>query len=718
MMLRRLTGALALLFVALSLAVPASALPTKPSAPSPDDLVTEITDITPIVEPGDNLKVSAVVRNEGEKAIKDAELDLRLYRPQLISRSSVELWEDPEDSLDPVRPTGQVVETKEVGDLAEGEKVELELTLSSDSMYLPLDASMWGPRGIAVDTRHKDDVLHRERTFMVWFPANPDTISPTDVSILAPLVSQPHTATSPLAQLDSDESPHPGSEESSASSGDATEPADENGLEEAEDTNTGSDDSASDHDDTADEDEIPRDPAVKEFQDLVETGVDHGLSWAVDPALFTVSDYEDQANVLKDTLGGEDVFALPKHDADVAAFAHHGDENFGKYLTGSRTTISQELGATSGDILLWPDTAVDQKIAQFTANYETDGVGAAVATGDQLPPTSPLSYTPSGKARVKTDSGAAPILLAEAEMSQRLIAASTAEDNESIALSRQRLLADSAVITQERPTDPRHILLTLPRDWEPNLDSSEEILKTLSAAAWINIVPARNLLGGPTPEVSREPLPSHHLSNAEVSQETLQEALNVADELSAFRYTVTEPELVLPRVDDALDSIVATSWRSHTEERDGLVRQIRDAVADLHNEITVIPGGTVNLITDSGEIPVLIANEFSQDATVTVELESNSSFLITKKTATAEIPAHSDKTVLVPVEAIGNQDVDVNVTLINSEGDEVGQPETITVRVRAGWEDAGTRIVGGVLILLFIIGIVRTIRRGRKRMES
>src|SRR5699024_754265 len=156
-------------------------------------------------------------------------------------------------------------------------------------------------------------------------------------------------------------------------------------------------------------------------------------------------------------------------------------------------------------------------------------------------------------------------------MSQRLIAASTAEDNESIALSRQRLLADSAVITQERPTDPRHILLTLPRDWEPNLDSSEEILKTLSAAAWINIVPARNLLGGTTPEVSRETLPSHHLSNAEVSQETLQEALDVADELSAFRYTVTEPELVLPRVDDALDSIVATSWRSHTEERDGLV---------------------------------------------------------------------------------------------------------------------------------------------------
>lgn len=706
MMLRRLTGALALLFVALSLAVPASALPTKPSTPSKDDLVTEITDITPIVEPGDDLKVSAVVRNEGEKTIKDAELDLRLYRPQLISRSSVELWEDPEDSLDPVRPTGQVVSTEDVGDIAEGEKVEVELTLSSGAMYLPLDASMWGPRGIAVDTRHKDDVLHRERSFMLWFPAHPEAVSPTDVSILAPLVSQPHQADSPLVEPDADESPHPSGEEGS-------EYAEDDDLADDE-----ADDSASSDDSINDDGDAPSDPVVKEFRNLVETGVNYGLSWAVDPALFTVSDYENQAKVLKDTLGGEDVFALPKHDADVAAFAHHGDENFGKYLTGSPTTISQELGATSGDILLWPDTAVDQKIAQFTANYEADGVGAAVATGDQLPPTSPLSYTPSGKARVKTDSGAAPVLLAEAEMSKRLITASTTDDDESMALSRQRLLADSAVITQERPTDPRHILMTLPRDWEPNLDSSEEILKTLSSAAWVDIVPARTLLGGPTPEVSREPLPSHHLSNAEISQNTLQEAQGVADELSAFRYTVSEPDLVLPRADDALDSIVATSWRTHTEERDGLIRQIRDAVANLHSEITVIPGGTVNLITDSGEIPVLIANEFSQDATVTVELESNSSFLITKKTATAEIPAHSDKTVLVPVEAIGNQDVDVNVTLINSKGDEVGQSETITVRVRAGWEDAGTRIVGGVLILLFIIGIVRTIRRGRKRMES
>jgi hypothetical protein len=72
----------------------------------------------------------------------------------------------------------------------------------------------------------------------------------------------------------------------------------------------------------------------------------------------------------------------------------------------------------------------------------------------------------------------------------------------------------------------------------------------------------------------------------------------------------------------------------------------------------------------------------------------------------------------VPVRAIGSGDVDLQVEVLAPSGAVVAGPTSFSVRVRAGWETAGTAVVAAAIALLFIGGIWRTVRRGRSSART
>ncbi|HLS04530.1 MAG TPA: DUF6049 family protein [Actinomycetales bacterium] len=659
---KRFRTALALfLGISLSLTYLCLVVPTAlaaPNAPSHSELETEVIDVTEILEPGSDLEVKVAVRNAGDVPIADAALALRLQSSQLISRSAVDMWgAEDEQEIDPLRSAGQVITRVDVAELAPGvERVET-LKISTDRLSLPKSTRQWGPRGIAVDTLVDSQVLKRERSFVVWFPADPADIFPTRISLLTPLVGAP----------------------------------------------PGADNRASEE---------------ERLQNLLAATSNFDTSFALDPQLLT----EDGANIpialLEDALAGKEVFALPHFDADVMALSHLDQIDAENYLGGARAMISSHLDTSASDVLLWPEGAADQALAQFAADFAANGVGAIVTNGTQLEPVTPLTYTTSGRARLVVGGSVVPTLISENTMATTLTASATAGVTSAPVLARQRLLADSAVITQERPADPRHMLLTVPRNWNPDPERATALLGSLAAAPWVQFEAVRSLIGAPATEIEREPLPGNHHDSSEIDDDLMAQAHEAAEDISEFRSIVERPEVVMPRADAQLQAIVANGWRRSPQERNDLVAQIVEQATRLNDSIDVIPAGAVNLITDAGEIPVLIENRFDQDVSITVRLHSDSSFLKTDQPVLTELPAQSETSVLVPAEAIGNRDVDVTVRLETATGKQIGSDQAITVRVRAGWEDAGTRIVGGALIVLFIIGIIRTVRRGRKKAKS
>lgn len=84
---------------------------------------------------------------------------------------------------------------------------------------------------------------------------------------------------------------------------------------------------------------------------------------------------------------------------------------------------------------------------------------------------------------------------------------------------------------------------------------------------------------------------------------------------------------------------------------------------------------------------------------------------------TLTIAPHSIGQFRIPVKAVGSGDVQVTVQLTNPEGQSIGTPETIRVRVRAEWESTGTYIVAGLLAAVLVFGIVRRIVKGPKNRK-
>src|SRR5690625_4021940 len=198
------------------------------------------------------------------------------------------------------------------------------------------------------------------------------------------------------------------------------------------------------------------------------------------------------------------------------ALSHVDEIEADNYIAGARSAVRSDLVRTACVVLVVHESEADQVLARLPAEFEAQGVGAIVASDTQLTPLMPLTYTPSGKTRVLVDSSVVPTLLSENTMSMTLTAAATDGVMGSTALARQRLLADSAVITQERPSDPRHVLLTVPRTWNPDPKRAAELLSALAQAPWVELEAVRSLIGAPDSEIDREVLPGRHVDSTEI----------------------------------------------------------------------------------------------------------------------------------------------------------------------------------------------------------
>src|SRR5690606_37087257 len=83
------------------------------------------------------------------------------------------------------------------------------------------------------------------------------------------------------------------------------------------------------------------------------------------------------------------------------------------------------------------------------------------------------------------------------------------------------------------------------------------------------------------------------------------------------------------------------------------------------------------------------------------------------ETIPVTIPAQGDALVQIPVHAVQSADVRVTVEVRTPGGTLVDDDATFPVRVRAEWEGIGAAIIGGLLAVMLVVGLVRTVRRGR-----
>ena len=675
---------------------PAAATPADPDAtqdPGPEEpslggvVSVELTDIRPaILQAGDDLVVRGTVTNGTTVAVAEPELRLRAQQTTPISRSLLERWLDPTSRSATVLLDAQRLEDP----LAPGQSASFSFTVPAEELPLSATYVAWGPRGIEVTAHDATAVPVTDppaaRSFLLWWPGIEIETMPLSVLAAATPTADERTA----------------AREASLPAG-AT--------------------------------------AADRLVPLIEA-LDHpGVDLAVDPSVLThlppavdltgtqedaPSTADEATDTLQEALGDfaanrdRNLHHLPWADADAAALAHAGR---GDLLSAALLTpdeAAEALGQpTSTTVLGWPAArTVDAVTVDALADA---GAQTLVLPGTGLAAATQLTYTPSARVDLDLAGGEVPAAVVDDRLSALLTGTVLPVNGTGPTIeldpltARQYLLAETAVITRERPADRRDLLLTVPRDTTAPPELLDAQLSALDEAPWLERVGLAEMFRHDAPDLARESLPELVVEDGEVDVATLERVDGVLARTAAFAGILAQPRELVEEVRSSLREVASAAWRTEPDAREEIVARAEQAASERQGLVAARPGSTLNLINEAAHIPVAVTNEMSQAAHVRVRLDPRDARLVADETVELQIPAHQSSTAQIPVHAVGSGDVVVEVLLTTPEGSPIDDPVEIQVRVRADWETVGTAVIAGILVVMLVVGIIRTVRRARRR---
>nr|WP_276610946.1 DUF6049 family protein [Kineococcus siccus] len=482
---------------------------------------------------------------------------------------------------------------------------------------------------------------------------------------------------------------------------------------------------------------------------LLAAGTDPRVSWALDPALLASvtalaspaapatgpatpdaaaagAPAGDQAAAaawlaaLRSGAAGRDVLPLPYADPDLASLARTpaGDELLAAADAGSADAVRSGLGDAPADVLegvAWP---ADEAAGAAVVGLAARAGDRALVVDDVSTPTTDddLTYTPTGRRDLTVGTTRLAALVADATLSD--VFADVSEPAAGAALV-QRFVAEAATTSLQRPNDPRSLLAVAPRSVDPDPATVQALTTALQDSGYAQLQGVEELLATPAPDVARSgPVLPPDAARGQLPVAHVDAVAGTVADVDAFGTALQGEDALLADRRRAALALLSVSWRGHAEELPGARDRVTDAVAALAAGVRIVGGSTRNLAATRSELPVTVVNELDVPVTVQVVLRARAPRVQLGTVAEQTIAAGSQLRVAVPVRALANGTVVVDATLRAPGGSQIGQTVPVTLNVRMGVEGWITGAVGGLAALLLVVGVVRAVRRPRRRMDE
>ena len=417
------------------------------------------------------------------------------------------------------------------------------------------------------------------------------------------------------------------------------------------------------------------------------------------------------------------IIALPPMDADLVALSHvsTGASQIREAINQSKAMVGKDqlLSGARADVAISSSLELDQTYLDAVKGQ----VSTVISPPDALYPAGDLDYIPDSTAFLNNQR----VLIPDQTLSESVSGMLTTYEgflgNLTDFDARQLARGTTAVITRQRPEQVRHVLLLVERDSASNMDVKDlnDRLSDINNS-WSTPAPLTELeqlastKASDGTEIEREPLPVSSTDPYRINEQELATASKTVSTTQNMVSIYNEPAKIAGSTLRLTEVATSSAWRQ------GKFMVVIDDVGCrnkiIGNMLRTLPSSTINLIDSSAHLPVRVSNDTSQPAKVTIHLRPSRSLLRSKGDTTAVIPANSQTTVMVPVNAVGSGDIDVKVSMKNALGQPVGSSSTVHMRVRANWESWFTWGLGSVFSVLMVAGIVRTVHRGRRVVIS
>jgi hypothetical protein len=422
-------------------------------------------------------------------------------------------------------------------------------------------------------------------------------------------------------------------------------------------------------------------------------------------------------NGLRSQLSTRPVAALPYADPDVAALAHGGyDDALRGAMDRSRTTTAAVLGRESDTTVAVPESGSADP-ATLRAFWRS-GVRTVVLSGAEFPALASINYTPTGRAGIDTDAGHLEALIADVGLNDTLAGDLRAPGT--LAVAQQRLLAELAMITLERPNSGRLVLLSPPRRWDPAPGGAQRLLAATAAAPWVHLTDLATLSRTPVPPELAQVVPGYPSVTApgELRPAYLKRLHKGADDLGRLRSVLAKPGELIDNYTAAFLRGASSAWAGDPAAANAWLKSLTASVRADENKIHLVGRNLVTLSSSHGTIPLTVSNELDQAVRLRPVLRSIvSGRLRAQAPELITIAARRKITVQVPAQAAANGITRVEAELLDATGHRFGTSMALRVNV-TNYGSVGLIVVIGGGGLLFVAAVIRNVRRLRRARKA
>mgnify|MGYP002744661792 CR=1 FL=1 len=718
-------------------------------------LVISINSLSPRILTSENeVVVSGTVHNDSPTTLANISLEVFVANetPISVAALTTALTED--------EPDATHAASSSLTDVVRGATVSFEIRIPTSSLPLT-DATEWGPRVITV-AANSGEYSGKDRSILVWDSGA--QVSASRVNAVVPWTSTSATqdqsersavlnlAASPGVTLAVDPlliplgpqptaspSPSPDSDTSETQSGQSGHPSTQSGQSGAATASPS--------------------PSSSPTPTPAPT--------ATDPAQ-RARDLQSEAFVAALLSNATEIIALPEGDADLGALSLSGNSGFWDRASrsmadfpdtlrkagwvapanspaspspsasatpspsgtpeatptpsASATTAGQSATTTSapdsGPSILrnvaWPaDTTFG---TSFLSGFSSSNQ-ITIAPVGALTPAEDVPFTSYARVNVNpatgettTDGTGAHTLAQQGDIASILSWNASGGDQLD---AEQALTAITAIIARERPSSSRTLFAAADRTTTINERLSHR-LAALYSPRWVSATSFSDIAASESTDLERTTVAPGTLPDD--TWTAIDSMASSLTNLTPLANATDDPNAVFDSVTPAI--LPALSVSSTPSEQLDAATAMTSQVTTMLSSVTVEPSSAVNLINKSAKFPVLIRNNLDWPVRVDVTLIPDDPRLRATPALSQELAARGATTVEVPVGAIGSGDIEVTYKVTTSDGYVLDDSRTVTVRMRAGWEDAITAVIASLFGLLFLVGITRSLRSRSARKKQ
>ena len=714
-------------------------------------LVISINSLSPRIVTSENeVIVSGTVRNDSPTTLANISLEVFVANetPISVAALTTALTED--------EPDATHAASSSLTDITRGATVPFEIHIPTSSLPLT-DATEWGPRVITV-AANSGEYSGKDRSILVWDSGA--QVSASRVNAVVPWTSTSATqdqaersavlnlAASPGVTLAVDpllipHGPQPTASPSPSPDSDASHG--QSGQSDQSGTQSGQSGAAT----------ASPSPSSSPTPTPAPT--------ATDPAQRS-RDLQSEAFVSALMEAANELIALPEGDADLGALALSGNTGFWDRASRSiaafpsslreagwvapttspasptpspsasatatsatetpspaassspsgqsgTTTTAPDAGPTILRNVAWPaDTTFG---TAFLSNYASPDQ-ITIAPASALTPAEEVTFTSYARVNVNpatgetaTDGTGARTLAQQADLASILSWNASGGDELD---AEQALAAITAIIVRERPASSRTLFAAAARGTTIN-ESLTKRVNALFSPRWVSAQTFSDIASSEPTDVERQTVDAGTLDpDTSTAISAMSSSLT---SLGPLAKATDDPDAVYDSVTPQILPALAAQ-RTPSEQLDSATA-MTSQITGMLSAVSVEPSSAVNLINKSANFPVLVRNNLPWPIHVDVTLVPDDPRLRATPALSQTLAAQGATTVEVPVGAIGSGDIAVTYKVTTPDGVVLDDSQTVTVRMRAGWEDAITAVIASLFAALFLVGITRSLRKRAAR---